>query len=159
RCALPHTYVDVKHELLSIILVNCCFLDLPGSRHNRCTCQTTGSTYMQRGRIMRPALRLLARQYCMADVPTRIEIDAGASTRVGSRRMHNEDSHYIDSNGHIFVVADGIGGSSAGEKASRMAVTFLQRRVRSALSLAEGSEEEVLEVIRAAVAETNAAIL
>src|SRR5262245_8557965 len=108
---------------------------------------------------MTSTFRLLTRQCCLADSPDRLAIDAGAGTRVGSQRQNNEDSYSVNAEEHIFVVADGIGGASAGEKASRMAADLLPRRLSPIASASDVSEEEVIEIIRAAFDETNAAIL
>ena len=58
-------------------------------------------------------------------------VEVSAVTDVGLRRQHNEDSHGVwqpgdpgtlESRGVLMVVADGMGGSQAGEVASRSAV-------------------------------------
>jgi protein phosphatase len=51
----------------------------------------------------------------------------GGHTDVGQRREHNEDSHrcaYLGA-GALLIVSDGVGGSKAGEVASKMAVDCL----------------------------------
>jgi protein phosphatase len=108
---------------------------------------------------MRPTFQLLAKQCCIVQVPPRIAIDAGAGTRVGSHRTNNEDGHYVDSEGHIAVVADGIGGALAGERASQMAVNLLPRGVSSGATGNESSEEAVFDAIGEAFAEANAEII
>jgi len=50
-----------------------------------------------------------------------IVIAAGA-THVGNVRDHNEDSHVVDVDEQVFIVADGMGGHAAGEVASAAAV-------------------------------------
>ena len=86
--------------------------------------------YTAKESTMRPTLpgpKLLAKQFCIAEVPPRLAIEPGACTQVGSHRANNEDGHYVDSEGHAFLVADGIGGALAGERASQMAVDLLPR--------------------------------
>jgi len=52
-----------------------------------------------------------------------LELEKGSD--VGRVRQQNEDCVGIDSNQHLFVLADGMGGHNAGEIASAMAVDFL----------------------------------
>lgn len=59
-------------------------------------------------------------------------IRACGQTDTGLAREHNEDCFAIDAESHLYVVADGMGGHSYGEVASRISVdsicTFVSRR-------------------------------
>jgi protein phosphatase len=56
--------------------------------------------------------------------PLRIEV--AGQTDVGRKRNHNEDNFAIMAEYGLYVVADGMGGHSSGEVASKMAVDTLQ---------------------------------
>jgi PPM family protein phosphatase len=51
---------------------------------------------------------------------------------VGSVREHNEDAAYVDERGRFAVLADGMGGHSAGEVASAMAVASVRASLEAA---------------------------
>jgi protein phosphatase len=55
-------------------------------------------------------------------VPGQARVLAAGVSDVGRKRTHNEDSFAIVDNEHLFLVADGMGGHSSGEIASRMAI-------------------------------------
>lgn len=57
-----------------------------------------------------------------------------ATTDVGRRRTHNEDSLLCDDGLALYAVADGMGGHLGGERASRMAVEVLEREMRRGYS-------------------------
>ncbi len=50
-----------------------------------------------------------------------------SATNVGNYRKNNEDSYYIDPSEKLFVLADGMGGHLAGEKASAMATEIIAK--------------------------------
>ena len=54
-----------------------------------------------------------------------MKLKFAGSSHVGNRRTNNEDSFVLLPDHHLYVVADGMGGYSAGEVASRMAVEAL----------------------------------
>ena len=67
---------------------------------------------------------------------TLLRLTPAIGTHVGMRRRHNEDSigyrypdaaHVLQNSGALFVIADGVGGLSAGERASSMTVERLTR--------------------------------
>jgi PPM family protein phosphatase len=67
---------------------------------------------------------------------TLLRLTPAIGTHVGMRRRHNEDSigyrypdalHVLQNSGALFVVADGVGGLSAGERASSMTVERLTK--------------------------------
>jgi serine/threonine protein phosphatase PrpC len=55
-------------------------------------------------------------------VPGQARVLAAGVTDVGRKRTHNEDSFAIVDSEHLYLVADGMGGHSSGEVASRMAI-------------------------------------
>ena len=66
-----------------------------------------------------------------ADLPQPPPLAACGYTHPGCKRDDNEDAFGCYADERLFVVADGIGGRSAGEVASRMAVDELERFFRS----------------------------
>jgi protein phosphatase len=58
-------------------------------------------------------------------MPQRAELESASLSHPGMVRSHNEDSIYVDNAAGIAVLADGMGGYSAGEVASGIAVTVV----------------------------------
>jgi protein phosphatase len=80
--------------------------------------------------------------------------------RVGSRsacgvRANNEDRFVADSQHHVFLVADGMGGQELGEQASGLAAEIIPRVVQDQLA----AQEDVGQVLQKALAEANEAIV
>ncbi|MCS6781673.1 MAG: protein phosphatase 2C domain-containing protein [Gloeomargarita sp. SKYBB_i_bin120] len=71
-----------------------------------------------------------------------------ALTHPGIVRQHNEDAYYVDPAGRFFMVADGMGGYSGGERASQLAVSlvalYLDTHWQSTASLAETIQQAIL---------------
>ncbi len=53
----------------------------------------------------------------------------GAISIKGNFRDNNEDNFYVDPQARYFLVADGMGGQSAGEKASELAVELVSKKL------------------------------
>ncbi|MEM8941736.1 MAG: protein phosphatase 2C domain-containing protein [Pseudomonadota bacterium] len=79
-------------------------------------------------------------------------IPYAAKTHQGLKRNKNEDNYAAEPSIGLWVVADGVGGHSNGEVASRIACEALVAGVRDGLTLAQSigqAHESVLEEIRA----------
>lgn len=92
---------------------------------------------------------------------TRVRAVVVAATDVGRRRSHNEDHHVVwvpsdpadlERRGILIMVADGMGGSLAGEVASKLAAETVVHRY------GEGAGVDPLEDLKAAVEDANTAV-
>ena len=75
-------------------------------------------------------------------------VDCVGVTDVGLSRVSNEDSYAVEPSLGLFVVADGMGGAQAGERASAITVETIVDRIRQSSS--PRSSENLVEAIRAA---------
>lgn len=83
----------------------------------------------------------------------------GAVSITGNFRENNEDRFLIDPAGRFFLVADGMGGQSAGEKASAMAVELISSRLTSLIDFQQSSSGTVIDGIDKAVSHANTEIM
>ncbi len=65
-----------------------------------------------------------------------MRFNAWSRTDMGCVRDNNEDSHFVDAEHGVFVVADGVGGSTGGEIASGMLVEQVQEEAAALGALA-----------------------
>lgn len=76
-------------------------------------------------------------------------ISTASKTHVGNVRAHNEDSLAVRDDLFLWVIADGMGGYSAGEVASAIAVDHIVNCSVSGKSLPESVQEAHYEICRA----------
>lgn len=88
-----------------------------------------------------------------------LEVRWGTVSITGNYRENNEDRCLADPAGRFFVVADGMGGQCAGEKASEMAVEIVPRRLEQLLDFSRDEGVRVVEAIDSAVADANGEIM
>ena len=86
-------------------------------------------------------------------------VRAGCLSITGDYRDNNEDRYQTDPDGRFFLVADGMGGQSAGEKASEMAIELIGGQLDETVDFAVDSPDEVIEKIDRAVAHANTEIM
>ncbi len=94
-------------------------------------------------------------EWSMAEV----RLKYGAVSVVGNYRENNEDRFLVDSQSRYFLVADGMGGQSAGEKASELAVELISERLERSLRFERDDESQTVAVIDEAVSFANAEIM
>ncbi len=77
----------------------------------------------------------------------------------GNYRTNNEDNYLADPDGHYFLVADGMGGAAAGERASAMAVQLVSQKLNELIEVNNAPPEQVTSAIDEAVHHANAEIM
>ena len=86
-------------------------------------------------------------------------VHVGSLSITGNFRGNNEDRLAVDPDGRFFLVADGMGGQSAGEQAREMAVELIGKELDKGLDFEEISSETVIETIDRVVTSANTEIL
>jgi protein phosphatase len=76
-----------------------------------------------------------------------IRWNAAGVTDVGRLRRKDEDAFLVDAENGLFAVADGVGGSRAGDVASRLAVDTAERIMRETRGDASGNPAAVIRRI------------
>ena len=85
-------------------------------------------------------------------------ICSGAVCITGDYRENNEDNYLAEKGGQLFLVADGMGGMSAGEKASEMCVQLVSQKLNELIDFSSALPEQVTAAIDKAVHHANAEI-
>ena len=86
-------------------------------------------------------------------------MDIGYKSDKGKLRISNEDALHVAEDSNFFVVADGVGGSNAGEVASRTAVLDFARCFADKNLESFGSESAIEEHMRQCIEKVNRRIL
>jgi len=74
------------------------------------------------------------------------------------KRENNEDACYVDPQNRFFLVADGMGGQSAGERASGLAMEIVPQKLQT-LDFNRSGSEQAIKVIDESVSQANYEIM
>lgn len=88
-----------------------------------------------------------------------VRLRSGVVSVTGNYRENNEDNYFVDPNGNYFIVADGMGGQSAGEKASAMAVELVPRKFDEVIDFESSETQDVIKGLDEAVGFANSQIM
>lgn len=83
----------------------------------------------------------------------------GAVSITGNFRKNNEDNYHVDDDSRFFLVADGMGGQSAGERASELAIELISQKLTQAVDFNRSSKSEIVAAVDAAVGHANMEIM
>jgi serine/threonine protein phosphatase PrpC len=83
----------------------------------------------------------------------------GSLSITGRFRDNNEDALFLDPRQRYFLVADGMGGQSAGERASGLAMELIPKRLEQQIDFAKSSPDQIVKAIDDAVAHANFEIM
>lgn len=82
----------------------------------------------------------------------------GCLSITGNFRDNNEDNSYLDPQNRFFLVADGMGGQSAGERASALAMELIPKKLET-LDFQKAAADHVVRIIDEAVSNANFEIM
>jgi protein phosphatase len=77
----------------------------------------------------------------------------------GNYRDNNEDSCLIDKQNRYLIVADGMGGQSAGERASAIATELIPKRLEQLLDFEKTPPKSVGAILEKSIAQANTEII
>ena len=84
-------------------------------------------------------------------------VRVGSLTDIGKVREINQDSFAVDEGQGLFIVADGMGGHAAGEKASQTAVQIIAERLNA--QVASATNGQLLDGLQTAIQDANREII
>jgi serine/threonine protein phosphatase PrpC len=87
-----------------------------------------------------------------------MKLRAGSLSITGRFRDNNEDNCYSDPQQRFFLVADGMGGQSAGERASALAMEIVPQKLQS-LDFQRASTDQTVKTIDDAISQANFEIM
>lgn len=88
-----------------------------------------------------------------------LSIRTGHLSVTGNYRDNNEDSCCMDQKQRFLIVADGMGGQSAGERASALAVELIPKKLEQLLDFDKASAKVVNEALEKSIAYANTEII
>lgn len=88
-----------------------------------------------------------------------VAIRYGKVSITGNFRENNEDNYYVDSINKYFLVADGMGGQCAGEKASQLAIELIPQKLDELINFEDDTTENIIPAIDEAVSHANVEIM
>ena len=76
-----------------------------------------------------------------------------SATNVGNYRKNNEDSYFVNDSKNLYILADGMGGNLAGEKASKMATDIIASHFKKNKNIRK--TEDVIEILSSSIKNAN----
>jgi len=85
--------------------------------------------------------------------------EIGSKTDIGLVREKNEDSLFVDEDLKLFIIADGMGGHSAGEIASKIAINTISQYTVERLNREHVQEKDLNKILLESINLANSKIL